>query len=215
MTLTLEAKYALWANPLISQPPAQSDESVDALEPGDETDGADSGGGGGGEFGWTERHPASTHRRMATPSMTVLPPVEDAAAGDRASSEETGETGNNEEAEEGDQGEQPAQVPAGGQTFSNPNTHHHLTGSAHLTLDTSKKFSITADAGFGRDFVQLDDTVEVSPMYDELTAGLGAQHKLLPKLWLSAGYVFERRFFDDPAASGASQDFFVQGGKFG
>ena len=49
-----------------------------------------------------------------------------------------------------------------GQTFSNPNTHHKVSGIAKLTLEATKKLSATLDAAFLHDFVNLTD-VEVSP----------------------------------------------------
>jgi OmpA-OmpF porin, OOP family len=196
--LTLEAKYALWANPLITQPPKLDDESIDALEPSDDDSGSDSSGGGGDTTARSERP-----RRYAQ--------ADSSTASDGAPS--AGEGGGDDSGNEGDEAE-PAEVSAGPQTFSNPNLHNKVTGIAKLSLETSKKWSFGLDGTFGRDFVDLDDNVEVSPEYDEITAGLSARCKIAPKvLWITAGYVFERRFYDEPSAGGASQDFFVQGGK--
>jgi outer membrane protein OmpA-like peptidoglycan-associated protein len=197
--LSLDAKYALWANPLITQPPALDDETVDALEPSDDDEaGGSSGGGGGG--GDASRERSASPRRYAQASSNT---ASDAAP-------DAGDGGGEGEGEE----EQPAEVQAGPQTFSNPNFHNKVSGIARLDVETSKRLSFAADATFGRDFVDLEDSVETSPNYDEITAGLSAKDKLSPKLlWLTLGYVFERRFYDDLSAAGASQDFFVQGAK--
>jgi OmpA-OmpF porin, OOP family len=207
MKLTLQAKYALWANPLITQKPALDDETIDALEPSDDDEGSDGAGGGGGE-GRNEwrRHPRTYAQADSSSASDGSP---EGAEGDA-------DQGDNDEGGGDNEGEgEPAEVSAGPQTFSNPNLHNHLSGIAKLSLDTSKKWSFGADAVFGRDFVDLEDTVETNPQYDEITGGLTAKYKLLPKLlWLTGGYVFERRFYDEDSASGASQDFYVQGAKF-
>lgn len=200
MKLSLEAKYALWMNPLISQPPAQSDESEDALEPSDDDSGSDSGGGGGDGSASVRRHGPRQYAQNDGPIGN------DGSTGGDDSAESNDEPGDDDQ-------ELPADVPAGPQTFSNPNTHNKVSGIAKLTLETSKKLSFTLDGTFGRDFVSLDDTVEVSPNYNEVTSALTAKYKLHPKAIVSAGYVFERRFYDDLSSSGASQDFFVQGAK--
>jgi OOP family OmpA-OmpF porin len=209
MKLTLQAKYALWANPLITQKPAQDDETIDALEPSDDDEGGGSSrDGGGGAMNEWRRHPRLYAQADSSSANDGSPEGGGSDEGQGDSGEGGGE-GDNE-----GQGE-PAEVSAGPQTFSNPNLHNHVSGIAKLALDTSKKWSFGLDGVFGRDFVDLEDTVETNPQYDEVTANLTAKYKLLPKvLWLTGGYVFERRFYDEDLPSGASQDFFVQGAKF-
>ena len=160
----LEAKYAYWSNPLISQPAAQSDAAVDALEPSDDS------------------------------SDVTL------AEGD-------------EEGGDGTQAEA-AEVPIGAQTFSNPNTHHKVTGATRITLEITSALSVAAEAGGGRDMVRVTDTVQVSPEYNEVTADLSAKYKLLPKyLWITVGSSLERRMFDEVNAKGDAQDFTVSGAR--
>jgi hypothetical protein len=197
--LAVEAKYALWANPYLPQPPQAADETEDALEPTEDDDAAsgDSGGGGG---------EAALHRR-GRPSLMFAEGVEGADSAEAAGPEAGGE-----EAEE----EQPeaAEIPIGGQTFSNPNTHHKFTGVVRLTVEPVKKLTLGVDGGVGRDLVNLDDSVEVSPEYNEVTAGASAKYKISPKLlWVSLGYIFERRIFDEVGKTDLPQDFSVQGAK--
>jgi OmpA-OmpF porin, OOP family len=209
MKLTLQAKWALWANPLITQKPAQDDETIDALEPSDsdDDDGSSGEGSGGGARNEWRRHPRTYAQADSSSANDGSP---EGGGGDEGQGDDDA-GGDNEGEGEGE----PAEVSAGPQTFSNPNLHNHLSGIVKLALDTSKRWSFGADATFGRDFVDLEDTVETNPQYDEITGGLTAKYKLLPKLlWLTGGYVFERRFYDEDLPSGASQDFFVQGAKF-
>ncbi len=179
----LEAKYALWSNPLTSQPKKQTDESVDALEP--------------------------------AAADAEAPAGEASAPAEHGASNDEGGGGGGEGAEEGD-GAEAASIQTGSQTFSNPNTHHKVSGTARLMLEASKAFSAGLHVGSGRDIVNLADGAEVSPEYNDLLSGATATYKLSPKyLWLSGGYSFERRIYDGPNASGAPQDFDVHGGKLG
>lgn len=164
MKLGLEAKYAYWSNPLISQPAAQSDATIDALEPTDDASGED------------------------------LAEDDGSGAGEQAEA---------------------AEIPIGAQTFSNPNTHHKVTGATRLALEISSALSFAAEGGGGRDMVRLTDAVQVSPEYNELTVDLSAKYKVAPKyVWITAGYSFERRMFDDRNAKGDAQDFAVNGARF-
>ena len=171
LKLGLEAKYAYWSNPFITQPASAADPTVDALEP-------------------TE-------------------PATDSTDGEVASEGEGGDEGGSAEPTEA-----AADIPIGAQTFSNPNTHHKLTGAARLVLEASSRLTFALEGGGGRDMVKLTDGVLVSPEYNEATADFSAKYKLLSKLlWVTLGYVFERRMFDEPNAKGLTQDFAVNGGK--
>ena len=171
LKLGLEAKYAYWSNPFITQPASDADPTVDALEP-------------------TE-------------------PATDSTDGEVAAEGEGGDEGGSAEPTEA-----AADIPIGAQTFSNPNTHHKLTGAARLVLEASSRLTFALEGGGGRDMVKLTDGVLVSPEYNEATADFSAKYKLLPKLlWVTLGYVFERRMFDEPNAKGLTQDFAVNGGK--
>jgi hypothetical protein len=171
LKLGLEAKYAYWSNPFITQPAAAADPTVDALEP-------------------TE------------------PATQDSDAEVAAEGEAGDEGGGAEPAEAA------ADIPIGAQTFSNPNTHHKLTGAARLVFEASSRLTFALEGGGGRDMVKLTDAVLVSPEYNEVTADFSAKYKLSPKLlWVTLGYVFERRVFDEPNAKNLTQDFAVHGGK--
>ena len=167
LKLGLEAKYAYWSNPLITQPAGQSDATIDALEP--------------------------------TETSADAEPTEETAGAD-------GEGG-------GEQAEA-AEVPIGAQTFSNPNTHHKVTGAARMTLEVTSALTFSAEGGGGRDMVRLTDDVQVSPEYNEMTADLSGKYKVSPKyLWVTLGYSYEQRRFDELNAKRDAQDFAVNGGK--
>jgi hypothetical protein len=183
LRLAVEAKYAYWSNPFITQPKTATDCSIDALEPTDTTSDGD----------------------------LALQDAENGGGSDGAS-DGVAES----DAEEGgaDSQVESADIPVGAQTFSNPNTHHKLSGATRLLFDLSSRLSLTAEGGGGRDMVRLDDTVQVSPEYNDATADVSAKYKVAPSfLWVTVGYAFERRIYDELNAKGLEQSFDVNGVK--
>lgn len=100
------------------------------------------------------------------------------------------------------------------QTFSNPFTHHKVTGSFTVAFEPTSQLGFLIDAGGGGDFVDLTN-VEVSPQFVEFSAGLSAKFKLVPKyFWVSAGYNWEHRWYEaQTAANGELLAFGTHGVK--
>lgn len=154
----------------------------------------------------------------ADSGLDALEPTDAASDGDLAlqdaESDGGGDGASEGESDDGAGGAEAtaADVPVGAQTFSNPNTHHKLTGATRLVLDVSSRLAVTAEGGGGRDMVRLDDTVQVSPEYNEMNADLSAKYKVAPAyLWVTVGWAFERRIYDVPDAKGLEQSFDVNG----
>jgi len=137
---------------------------------------------------------------------------EDEKGDEKGEAKGTGKSsGSVRESDATDSGVSPAGS-GGPQAFRNPFTHHKVASASRASLELSKTLGFGLDGAVARDMVDLTN-VKVSPQYTELLSGLNGRYKIFPNsLWLTAGYSFDRRWFDvQPNANGDRLRFSMHG----
>ncbi|MFO0723608.1 MAG: hypothetical protein U1E65_07500 [Myxococcota bacterium] len=113
------------------------------------------------------------------------------------------DTADSLEADSDDEGDddEGSSTGGGGQTFTNPNTHHKLSGVLKLGIEPAKRVGFNLEGGVHHDFVALGEGVLVSPEFTEIGGGATAKFKIVPEiLHLSVGYGLEHRAYDEELA---------------